>query len=488
MYYPNSTRVYSIFDRLGKGGGGKVRAVLNRLNGFAEMEGYVPVLLNLSHSVRQKINFLELQSSGVISANVVSMTLPEACYDVAAQGDHSSFDFPPYDTMHEVDDGATYTYQGEPVMADEVAITALGSVTKRTVFRPKGDEQFTLINGRLFQKVRKWDQFRRITDYVNDVPIRWADWEGRNYIRGRNLLTGEAYKNHHDFERSFFKLISWDNSVVFFDGVTSAYLSPATAAPRVLFLHADHRSPSGQIVPRSKFLIENFKGEAIVTSTDTHKKQIEEDVTPAAEIHVVPHFCDRSKAPSPLRRNLVTVSRLDLVGKPIDECVKAFHEICDDFPDVDYLIYGEGSGQKRLEALIADFGRGSRIHLMGYTTDPDRVFRGALTAVYPTLTEGFGLSILEALSAGCPVISYDVNYGPREMILRGQNGELVAPGDIASLADAMRKVLSDAELYQRNTDLRLDRYSREAYLSNYQALVEKVLKPTFLGASAGCGG
>ena len=112
------------------------------------------------------------------------------------------------------------------------------------------------------------------------------------------------------------------------------------------------------------------------------------------------------------------------------------------------------------------------MQLVGYTAEPQTIFQGALASVYPTTTEGFGLSILEALSDGCPVITYDVNYNPREMNNAGKNGELVPPGDIAEIAEAMRRVLMEPERYQRNTSSGLERYTRQAYISNYRDLIK----------------
>ena len=94
------------------------------------------------------------------------------------------------------------------------------------------------------------------------------------------------------------------------------------------------------------------------------------------------------------------------------------------------------------------------------------------------MTEGFGLSILEALAAGCPVISYDVNYGPREMISPGINGELAPAGDIAAVADAMRTVLGQPEHYQRGTSRGLERYTRAAYMENYREFITSLKQPT----------
>ena len=171
----------------------------------------------------------------------------------------------------------------------------------------------------------------------------------------------------------------------------------------------------------------------------------------------------------------MTLSRLDLSGKPIDECIKAFAKIKNEFPDVDYLIYGKGSGEDELNSLIKKLKCQNRIKLMGYTKEPLAVFNTSLASVYPTLTEGFGLSILESLAAACPVVTYDVKYGPQEMIKSGSNGYLVKPGQINDIAEAIRKVLLEPEKYSKACSEGLERYTRNSYLNNYKELVEKMV-------------
>ncbi|SIP98266.1 Glycosyl transferases group 1 [Paracoccus thiocyanatus] len=113
---------------------------------------------------------------------------------------------------------------------------------------------------------------------------------------------------------------------------------------------------------------------------------------------------------------------------------------------------------------------------MGYTDDVGAVFSSARLAIYPTLTEGFGLSILEALTHGCPVVSYDVDFGPREMIFPGRNGELAPPGDIPAISRAIENVLSNSAYYQANTDMELDRYSRTAHEQSYLDLIFSAMR------------
>lgn len=467
------TRIMSIFERIGLGGGGKVKAVYHRMNALAEMEAFDPVLLNLDHSPRQLLNFAALQENGTLAPRVRMLTVPQACHGAAVDAGGKPFAAFPKADQTDVKRGKTVHYrEGLAVMVDRIKQTDIGPVIKRTVSHPQGEMVFTLMGGEVHQMVqRRADGTVETTDYAKSIPIRWFRSKNRAFEIGKNLITGQFCRTQRVFTRNLFEMADVQDGVMFFDGVTSAYLAPATKAKRALFLHADHRGPEGGIVPRSKFLIENFDGEAIITSTSAHKAQIEQDVTPSAPVHVVPHFCETDSVPAYARAHLVTVSRLELVGKPIDECIGAFCRIKDEFPQVDYVIYGLGAGQQQLEKQIEALGCAERVKLAGYTNDPLEVFRHAAASIYPTTTEGFGLSILEALSNGCPVLSYDVNYGPREMIKTGINGELVARGDIAAIADAMRRILRRPAQYQQGTCIGLERYSRHAYLANYRDLM-----------------
>jgi len=142
---------------------------------------------------------------------------------------------------------------------------------------------------------------------------------------------------------------------------------------------------------------------------------------------------------------VVSVSRL-APGKRIDHLVRAF--LAADVPGTRLEIWGDGPSTASVAELIATLGAGDRVALMGRTDDPAAVLRRASLMVTATAYEGQGLSIVEALAAGCPVVSYDVPYGPGDALRRG-GGLLVPAGDERMLADAIRQVLTDAPLRER---------------------------------------
>ncbi len=470
------TQVVSIFERIGLGGGGKIKAVYARMNAIAEIPEFQPVLFNLHHSVTQKLNFKTLQAEGIISDRAHNITLPEACYDaVKPSHDHGGIVFPAYDASKTKNNRVQYYQNGLRVMVDKLETTPLGTLTKRRMPWGDGERVYHILNDSVHQLVqRNPDGSVDTTDFVNSVPICWTKSQDGNFVSGKNFLSGKVYRLRRMFMKSLFELVSWEGRAVCFDGITSAYLAEVAGRQRTLILHADHRGPAGKTVPRSQKLIESFQGEAIITSTHAHKTKMETDLTPAAPVYVVPHYYEPETAKPHARKDLVTVSRLDLAGKPIHETIAAFCLIMHEFPEVNYVVYGSGDGQEILTKLIDELNCGSRVKLAGYTGNVDRVFQSAIASVYPTLTEGFGLSMLEALFNGCPVISYDVDYGPREMIDRGKNGELVQPGNVSDIAEAMRRVLTHPEQYQAATRQGLEHYTREAFVANYYQIIKRL--------------
>ena len=72
--------------------------------------------------------------------------------------------------------------------------------------------------------------------------------------------------------------------------------------------------------------------------------------------------------------------------------------------------------------------------------------------------EPFGLVLIEAKSFGLPVVSFDCPYGPREIVRDGTDGRLVPNGDVAALAAALRRCLTDGDLRRRYGTAAYDDY------------------------------
>lgn len=137
--------------------------------------------------------------------------------------------------------------------------------------------------------------------------------------------------------------------------------------------------------------------------------------------------------------------------KGVDVLLRAFAQVLPEVPTARLAIAGRvpiGSPvdyRARYQALAVELGIAARAHFLGFVADVPPLVADADALVLPSLQEPFGRSIIEAMALGAPVVASRVGGIP-EILEDGQDGLLVAPGDVGELASALRQVLSDADL------------------------------------------
>ncbi|AVK61072.1 accessory Sec system glycosyltransferase Asp1 [Lactobacillus sp. CBA3605] len=145
---------------------------------------------------------------------------------------------------------------------------------------------------------------------------------------------------------------------------------------------------------------------------------------------------------------LVYTGRLD-PERQVDQLITAFARVHQVLADATLVIHGYGSALEDLKAQVKQQQLDQAVTFAGYQPDLTAVYDQAGAAVYTGASDAQPLSIVEALSHGLPVVAYDINYGPRDVIKAGKNGYLVKDGDVAQLASALIKTLENPKRQQR---------------------------------------
>ncbi|HWM07272.1 MAG TPA: glycosyltransferase [Actinophytocola sp.] len=127
--------------------------------------------------------------------------------------------------------------------------------------------------------------------------------------------------------------------------------------------------------------------------------------------------------------------------KALDVLIRAFREVVAEHREARLLIAGEGEERGLLEATIAETGLGSSVVLLGLVTDVGRVLRATDVYAQSSDWEGTPIVMLEAMSAGLPVVSTAVGGVPA--LLGDSCGLLVPPRDPVALGQAINKLLAD---------------------------------------------
>lgn len=133
--------------------------------------------------------------------------------------------------------------------------------------------------------------------------------------------------------------------------------------------------------------------------------------------------------------------------KGIAYALRAFQRMRARFPTAHLIIAGDGELRSELEALAAELGISAHVHWLGWRSDAATMIGAFDALLLPSLWEGFGLVLLEAMARRVPVIASRVSAIP-EVVVHGETGLLVAPRDVDALAAAMTRLLADHALRQ----------------------------------------
>ncbi len=173
-----------------------------------------------------------------------------------------------------------------------------------------------------------------------------------------------------------------------------------------------------------------------------------------------------------------TVGRLDPV-KNFDIFIRSAKEILDEFPMVKFLLIGDGPIREDLRLLVSELGLSKNIILSGERNDVAELLKVMDIFVLPSKSEGLSNTILEAMSAGLPVIATNVGGNP-ELVIDGTTGVLIQPDDVSVLAaaiidllrdDEKRKKMGDAGFVKAKKEFSIEKMVRsyeELYLSWYE--------------------
>jgi glycosyltransferase involved in cell wall biosynthesis len=160
---------------------------------------------------------------------------------------------------------------------------------------------------------------------------------------------------------------------------------------------------------------------------------------------VAPEFHPNHASPSPYTRYMLYVGTLQ-PRKNIMRMIEAFAQ-AHLHPDTHLLIGGRtGWLSQPLQQRIDELGMADRIHLLGFVPDEQLygLMAGARAFVFPSLYEGFGMPVLEAMASGTPVITSTTSALPE---VASDAALLVDPIDVTAIANAMHRLDTDDVVY-----------------------------------------
>ena len=151
-------------------------------------------------------------------------------------------------------------------------------------------------------------------------------------------------------------------------------------------------------------------------------------------------------------RSSLTAKKAIAVGrlcfqKHFDALIKAWRTVADKHPDWSLEIWGgNGSLYQDLNQLILDLNLSDHVFLKGETPEISAKMAESSFIVCTSVFEGMPLVLLEALSAGLPIVTFNYKYGADEIVKEGENGFIVQEDDLDALSKRICQLISDNEL------------------------------------------
>lgn len=173
-------------------------------------------------------------------------------------------------------------------------------------------------------------------------------------------------------------------------------------------------------------------------------------------------------------KKIISVGRLEH-QKGYDILIDVWKIISKKYPDWILEIYGEGRERNKLQEKINILGLEKTFLLKGVTENIQDKYLESSIYVMSSRFEGFGLVLIEAMSCGLPVVSFDCPCGPKEIIKNNEDGFLIKFSDIEVMAEKIEYLILNEEkrkLFGKNARNNVQRFSQKNIMYQWKELFE----------------
>lgn len=177
-------------------------------------------------------------------------------------------------------------------------------------------------------------------------------------------------------------------------------------------------------------------------------------------------------------KKIITVSRLDF-AKGLEYLIEVAKLVFAKHPDWQWDIYGDGDKKykNKIINLIEQNDLQNHVILQGNRSDIYDLYQNYSIYVMTSRYEGLPMVLLEAKAKKLPIVSFDINSGPSDIIRDGIDGFLINPFDCQKMADKICELIENPELRQKFSDNahgNIDKFSKEKIIKQWCDLIDSL--------------
>jgi glycosyltransferase involved in cell wall biosynthesis len=224
-------------------------------------------------------------------------------------------------------------------------------------------------------------------------------------------------------------------------------LAPVLRRPGMTVIGQEHMNLGSHLPQRQAEMARRYPLlDALTVLTESDNDTYARAFGDSVRLEHIPNATPALDADPPAldRPVVVAAGRLTL-QKGFDMLIPAFAQVVQRHPEWTLRICGNGPQLRSLERLIIEHELSNNVLLMGPVDRLDLQMSQASMYVLSSRHEGLPMVMIEAMSLGLPVVSFDCPTGPAEVIQDGRSGILVPESDVDALASAMLELIEDPD-------------------------------------------
>lgn len=190
------------------------------------------------------------------------------------------------------------------------------------------------------------------------------------------------------------------------------------------------------------------KAEGIICITKRDYQYYRDYAGNLPKLHQIYNLVEFSAERSPYdvqSHKIISCGYLDPI-KGFDMLMEVARKLLEKRTDWTWDIYGEGSEREHLEQLITEYGLAEHVFLKGFCADINQKYGEYSMFVMTSRSEGLGMVLIEAQKAGLPIVAFDIDCGPSDVVAEGENGYLIPPFDVETMVGRIMELQDNSDL------------------------------------------
>lgn len=242
--------------------------------------------------------------------------------------------------------------------------------------------------------------------------------------------------------------------IVDIDGIIDMYSVPTKWLTHVKVVSWEHFNYYHHPTPKLRNKVRKHFAkhlDAIITLTQQDKENYERELDLKCPVIAIHNPIEQKKPSNNYNidsKIIISVGRLTY-QKGFDRLVDIADKLLHKYDDWEWHIYGEGEDRLILNKAIEEKRLVDKLKLMGNVSDIDQRYKNASIFAMTSRFEGLPMTLLEAKYYKLPIISYDIETGPRDCIIDGVNGYLVKENDEKTFVNRINELIDNPEKRKR---------------------------------------